>query len=103
MTCRETTGNSRLFPDVRVNGGSVFGVPLLVSAGCPDDKLILVDADGLLVTDAGVSLDVAVHSAFQFDSAPSAGATNVVSLWQSGALGIKIQRYITWRLAWTDA
>src|SRR5690606_22085320 len=91
-----------LFPDVTAFGGSIFGIPLLVSAGCPDATLALIDADSLLVTDAGIGIDAVRHASFQFNSAPSAGATDVVSLFQTNAIGVKVERWITWRLSRTD-
>jgi hypothetical protein len=102
MAARETTGGNRVFPNVTINGGNIHGAPLLISTGCPDATLALVDADALLVTDAGIGIDAVRNASFQFDSAPSAGAAEVVSLFQTNAIGVKIERWITWRLAWTD-
>lgn len=103
LSARDATSDQRLFPDVVWNGGSIYGVPLLVSRGCPDSTLALVDGDALLVVDDDdVRFDIATAAAFQFDTAPSAGAANVISLWQTNSVGIKVERYVAWRKAWAD-
>lgn len=95
------SGGARVFPNVTVRGGDIFGVPLLVSSGSPD-ILALADADAIHVVDEDLTIDVSRQSAFQFDSAPSAGAQQSVSLWQTNSIGIKTERFIGWRLAWAD-
>lgn len=101
MGLRHSDGG-RIFPDVTIAGGSLYGAPLLVSAGAPATTLALVDADALLVTDGGVDIQVSRASAFQFDSAPSAGAQANVSLFQTNSFAVRFERWIAWRLAWTD-
>lgn len=97
------SGGHRAFPDVTFSGGAIIGVPLIVSAGAPDDVLVLLDADSLQVADYGLSIDRAEAAAFQFNDAPSAGAQASVSLFQTNAVAFRFQRYIGWRLAWSDA
>jgi HK97 family phage major capsid protein len=97
-----SSGGDRVFANLNATGGTIHGITVLVSTGAPD-VLVLLDADALLVVDGDMEVDVARAAAFQFDTAPSAGAQDVISLWQTNAIGIKAQRYITWALAWSDA
>lgn len=97
------SGGYRVFPDVTFTGGSIVGVPVIVSTGAPDDVLVLVDADALQVVDAGLTIDRAEAAAFQFNDAPSAGPQANVSLYQNNAVAFRFQRYIGWRKAWADA
>jgi hypothetical protein len=99
---RQRDNGARIFPDVTVGGGDIYGVPVLTSPGVAD-VLALVDADGLLVCDEGGSLDIATAAAFEFEDAPSAGAQSVISLFQTQSIAIRTERLIGWRLAWTDA
>lgn len=101
LTARDATSGDRLFPDVTAVGGSIHGIPLLVSAGVAD-VLALVDADAILVVDDDVRVDVSRQTALQMDSAPSAGAADVVSMFQANSVAILSERSIGWRLAWAD-
>lgn len=89
------SNGERLFPDVGVLGGSILGVPLLItpSAGA---KLILVDAGAILYADGGVSVEPALHAALQLSDAPSSGAQQLVSMFQANTVALRGLRYLTW-------
>jgi len=97
----DLTSGVRLFPNVTLFGGDIFGVPLLVSAGCPD-ILGIFDADAIFVVDEQVEVDAIFQAALQFSGTPSSSAAASISLFQSGMLAVKTTRYIGWRLAWPD-
>jgi HK97 family phage major capsid protein len=101
-TVRDATGGQRLFPDVTLDGGTLMGWPVVVSHGCPD-YLILVDADAIHVVDDGIEIDTTRTSALQLDSAPTAGAQNMTSMFQSNTIAIRLVRWIGWRKAYSDA
>lgn len=97
------TGGERLYPDVRLDGGTLLGVPLLISPGAAG-KLVFFDAAAVLYADEGLDLDTANHASFQMDSAPTQSsvtptATSVVSMFQTNTVAIRAQRYITWQAA----
>ena len=100
-TLRNSDG-ARVFPDAEAYGGSLLGVPLLVTAGAPAGILVLIDGDSLLVVDDDLELDTSTQGAFQFETEPTSGAASSVSLWQTNSVGLKLQRFISWRLAWPD-
>lgn len=92
------------FPNVTMNGGTWFGMPVITSGsvsldyGSPTATYIaLVDAAEVLLADDGmVTLDVSREASIQLDDAPSAGAQSLVSLWQNNLIGLRAERYITW-------
>jgi HK97 family phage major capsid protein len=94
-TVRATDG-TRLFPDVGLLGGTLLGVPLLVSSAV-QGALILVDADALLVADRGVAIDGSEQATLQMSDTPADSAAGV-SLWQNGLVGIRVTRYVSWAL-----
>jgi hypothetical protein len=99
---REGTGGNRVFPNVTARGGDILGVPLLVSTGSPN-YLTLLDADALLVTEGGIDITASNIASIQMDSAPSAGAQQLVSMFQTNCIALRLQRWISWRLAYADA
>jgi HK97 family phage major capsid protein len=95
-----------VFPGMSIEGGSIFGIPVIVSNNV-GNRVILVHAPSILVADdGGVSIDVSREASVQMDSAPTdvVDATTVyVSLWQRNLVGLKAERFITWVRARTGA
>jgi HK97 family phage major capsid protein len=92
-----------VFPGINVNGGTFFGLPVVVSntataAGSPSEGMIvLVDQSEILLADDGqISIDASQEASVQMNDAPSAGAQSLVSLWQNNLLGLRAERYIYW-------
>lgn len=92
------------FPGINVNGGTFFGLPVVVSNNVPlsaitgDSSIIalVVAGDILLADDGQVTLDVSTQASLQMNSTPSAGAQSLVSLWQNNLIGLKAERFINW-------
>jgi hypothetical protein len=99
---RDATSGELLFPNVNLLGGSILGVPLIISGGSPDNILTLLDGDALLVVGGTIDLDTARDAAFAFDSDPETGPTSEVSLYQTDSFAIRIVRWTGWQLAWAD-
>jgi hypothetical protein len=98
-----TTRDNPAFPGLSIKGGEFYGLPVIVSnnntgSGSPGDQfLILVDQREVLLADDGQMLiDVSTEASVQMNDAPSAGAQSLVSLWQNGLLGVKVDRWIYW-------
>lgn len=95
-----------LFPGVGREGGSIMGIPIVVSNNV-GNRVVLVHAPSILFADeGGVSIDVSREASIQMDSAPSnpSDATTVlVSLWQRNLVGLRAERMITWIRARTAA
>ena len=88
-----------LFPGVGINGGTIFGIPIVVSNAL-GTRVVLMHAPSILYADdGGVSIDVSREASVQMDSAPTdvVDATTVyISLWQRNLVGLKAERFITW-------
>jgi len=91
-----------LFPGMSITGGSIFGIPVVVSNNV-GNRVILLHAPSVLFADeGGVQIDVSREASVQMDSAPDSPATSttvLVSLWQNNLVGLRAERMITWKLA----
>ncbi len=94
------------FPGLGVNGGSIFGIPVIASETV-GAQIILVHAPSVLYADdGGVEIDISREASVQLDSAPtepSDASTVLTSLWQANLVGIRAERYITWGKARSTA
>lgn len=88
-----------LFPGMTAQGGTLFGMPVVVSNNV-SNRIVLVHAPSILFADeGGVRIDVSREASIQMDSAPTdtVDATTVyVSLWQRNLVGLRAERMITW-------
>lgn len=95
-----------LFPGMGPTGGSILGIPVIVSNNV-GNRVVLMHAPSILFADeGGVRIDVSREASVQMDSAPTdpTDATTVlVSLWQRNLVGLKAERFITWLRARTAA
>lgn len=98
---QRSANGERLFPNVNVRGGDIFGIPLLISPAATY-RLVLFDAAVLLVADVAAEIQRATQSALQFVTDPALGPQNLVSLWQTNTIGIRTIRYITWAMGVDD-
>lgn len=98
------------FPTIDMNGGTFMGLPVIVSESVPANpgsgspatgagqRLILAKASEILLADdGGVTIDVSREASLQMDSAPTAGATELVSLWQNNMVALRAERFINWK------
>jgi HK97 family phage major capsid protein len=95
-----------LFPSMTAQGGTLFGMPVIVSNNV-GLRVVLVHAPSILFADeGGVRIDASREATIQLDSAPTdtVDATTVyVSLWQRNLLALRAERMITWIRARTAA
>jgi hypothetical protein len=101
-------GSAMTFADVGVAGGSLLGIPVVVSKHVASDTsggtIILLDASAILYGDGGVTLDAGTHCDVQMADDPSNSAvtgtgSSLVSMWQTNCTAIKVERYISWQVA----
>ncbi len=116
LAAKRDTSGGVAFPGVTVGGGSLLGVPLVISASLSwsasgGGQLVLVDQNELLIADDGnVSISLSREASLQMNTAPSAGAATQVSLWQSNLAAIRAERNVNWSvrhnaaaaIAWID-
>jgi HK97 family phage major capsid protein len=98
------------FPQLRPDGGSINGIPVIVSehltaVGSPSTQTIVVlkPSECYLADDGQVTVDASMEAAVEMSDAPGqdgiAGTgASMVSLWQSGLIGLRAERVINWKL-----
>jgi HK97 family phage major capsid protein len=101
-----SANDQQVFPNIGVTGGSILGVPVVVSANVPsdnnspgDDIIVALDASEILVADGGIEFSNSSQATIEMSSTPDSPATastNLISLWQHNLLGIMAIRHIRW-------
>jgi HK97 family phage major capsid protein len=92
-TLRNTLGQFE-FPGLNMNGGTLMGFPVIVSSSVPSGHIILVAANEIFVADDGrVELDASNQATLDM----TGGASPTVSLWQRNLIGIRAERFVTWK------
>ena len=96
------------YPNLTMNGGTAWGLPVITSEGVPstggsptDGDLIIVAStpDILLADDGQVQIDISREATLQMDSAPDSPATAstvMYSLFQNNGVAVRAERYINW-------
>lgn len=92
-----------LFPGFNgQDGGRLMGIPVVVSNNV-GARVVLVHTPSVLYADeGGVRIDVSREATIQMDTAPTDtidASTVYHSLWQKNLVGLKAERFITWKLA----
>jgi hypothetical protein len=105
------------YPALTASGGILGGLPCLASDAV-GDRVILVDTSRTFLADEGeADVAVATQAAVELDDAPSGSvatgspeapsATQLVSLWQTNSIGIRVERLMRWEtvggaVAWVN-
>jgi HK97 family phage major capsid protein/HK97 family phage prohead protease len=94
------------FPGITMTGGTLFGLPALISQSVPataDGGMVaLVNASDVYLGDeGGFSVDMSREASLQMDNAPTMNSTTptgsqLVSLWQTNSVGFRAERTINW-------
>jgi hypothetical protein len=87
---------SSAFPDATWNGGSIGGIPIVVSAAVASGQLILVDATGVAGSSMDFELEDARHVTLDLSDSPDSpptASTAPVSLWQQNMSALRCTRY----------
>lgn len=96
---REAAGAA---PTLTIAGGTLSGIPVVISTSSNwsvsgGGQMTLIDANEILLADDGrVELDVSREASIQLNSAPSAGASTLTSLFQMNLAAVKATRWISW-------
>lgn len=103
LSMMRTNQDTKAFPELSVNGGTFYGLPVIVSnnvvgsGSAGDQFLILIDQSNVLLADDGqMMIDVSTEASVEMNDAPSGGATSLRSLWQNGLMGVKVDRWVYW-------
>lgn len=96
------------YPNLTMNGGTAWGLPVITSEGVPstggsptdgDPIIVASTPDILLADDEQVQIDVSREATLQMDSAPDSpptASTVMYSLFQNNGVAIRAERYINW-------
>lgn len=92
------------FPGISMTGGTLFGLPVIVSEYIPTASagavVALVNASDIYLGDeGGVDLSMSTEASLQMDNAPdnpTTAGTVLVSLWQRNLVGFRAERAINW-------
>jgi HK97 family phage major capsid protein len=96
------------FPGLNMNGGTLMGVPVIVSeyldnsAGSSGGLLILANARDIWLADDGqVTVDASDQASLQMDNAPTMNSTTPtpiasVSMWQTNSVAFRAERFVNW-------
>jgi hypothetical protein len=106
------TGGLGLGSDMGVRGGTLLGLPALVSQAVPLDStgsaITLLDPTGIAAVDQGLAFEATENGMVEVDDVPT-GATDTpvaqsatpVSLFQADAMAVKVTRRVNWENART--
>jgi HK97 family phage major capsid protein/HK97 family phage prohead protease len=94
------------FPGLTINGGSLQGIPVLVSnylalAGYGNMLVGVVASEINLADDGQVTVDLSREASLEFTDAPTQSGTtgvSLISLWQNNLVAFRAERFINWGL-----
>ena len=76
-------------------GGSICGIPVLVSDGIADDAGILIDASQVVSNPGTVTLDASSKASLAMDNAPTPAMAAALSLWQTNNRAVRSERWFS--------
>lgn len=84
---------TQAFPGVTTAGGELCGIPLLVSDEIAAGTMMLLDASRCAGDSETITLEEARHASLVMDTAPSEGAAEVVSMFQTNSRALRAERW----------
>lgn len=100
LTRVRTVAGERQYPTVSMAGGTIDGVPLIVSNYVPAGMFILAFASEIYLADDGVvNIDISREATIVMDDDATATPTleQLVSMFQTNQMAIRAERYVTWQ------
>lgn len=103
LALRRDSAGGPAFPGITVNGGSLFGVPVIVSASVPGSVsggtiIVLVDASEIIIGNEDLlTIDISTEASVQMESSPASGPQQLVSFFSLNLVGIKVVVYRNWK------
>ena len=94
------------FPNLSINGGTVQGIPVIVSnylalPGYGNLVVAVVAPEINLADDGQVTVDMSTEASLEMSDAPTQSGTtgvSLVSLWQNDLVAFRAERFINWSL-----
>jgi len=106
LSFRSNLDGSPEFPGVTINGGSYKGINFVTSNTASTNVIAVQPQLVLMADEGGVTIDASREASLQMDSAPASPAdatTVMVSLWQMNCVGLRAERFITWKRVGVNA
>lgn len=101
MALLRNTSGELVFPDLGARGGSILGIPTLVSRASPVDtsggQLALIDPTGIAYGSEGLTFESATHATLAMSDTPESDPV-LVSLWQRNLTGFKSIMTANWEV-----
>lgn len=93
------------FPGLSAQGGTFFGLPVVLSNNVPTDSsgsiiALINQADILMADDGNVTVDVSTQASVQMNTTPdnpATASTVMTSFFQNNMIGVRAERFITWK------
>lgn len=107
LACKHV-GGLPAFADVGPNGGSLAGIPVLVSDELPADSdghnVLLVDADAIIYGDEGIRIEKSLAATVRMSGDPENDiAPATISLFQTDSIALLVSRHFGHKLMREDA
>jgi HK97 family phage major capsid protein/HK97 family phage prohead protease len=113
LTMMKNALGQRIYPEMTLQGGTFYGLPVIVSQyaaldGSPGNSIVvLLNASDIWLADDGqVVIDISREASLEMSDSPTNSVasgspeapvpTSLVSLWQTNSIGIKAERFINW-------
>jgi len=83
------------FPGITMNGGTLLGLPVIVSQHVPSGLIVLAAASEIYLADDGqVMIDASREATLEMDDGPTGTATR--SMFQNNEVAVRAERYVNW-------
>ena len=103
LSMKRTSQDIAIFPDINMDGGTWFGLPVVTSNSVPGSVsggsiIALVKADEVFYADdGGITMDYTQEASVQMLTNPATGAQSLVSLFQNDLVGLRAIREMNWQ------
>jgi len=90
------------FPGITMNGGTLFGLPVVVSQYVPSGTVVLVNASDIYLADeGGISVDMSREASLEMADNPehdsgTPAAAELVSMFQTNSVAFRAERTLNW-------
>lgn len=98
-----TSNGPTAFPDIRIDGGTLEGIPVIVSQQVPHSTsagsilVLMRQSDIFYADEGGVQIDASQEAGVQMNTAPSNSAASLLSAFQSDLLLLRLRRIVNWQ------
>lgn len=89
-----TTVGGAAFPEMTPNGGQLVGVSAYVSDAIGADEVLALDLSQFCADPGLIAVESASHASINMSDSPTGSAAPLVSLWQTGAVGLRATRWL---------